>query len=103
MLKGGELLRPEEIRIELFKRRKQGVSMTQIGRNLNPPCSRQAVSAVIDGEIVSRRIMEAIAASIERDERTVFPEYFAKLERKTERKMKKKTATRRKSSPYDYR
>ena len=67
----------EEIRTELFFRRKQ-TNMSKIARELDPPCTRQAVYAVIDRKIVSNRIMEAVAKAIEKDKKYVFPEYFLK-------------------------
>ena len=68
----------DEIMLELFLRRKKGISMTSIARGLNPPCSRQAVSGVINRATVSKRIMRAVAEAINEDVETVFPEYFAK-------------------------
>ncbi len=68
----------EEIRVELFKRRRGGVNMAAIARGLDPSCSRQAVSAVIDRQIASRRIALAVADAIDQDSRLVFPEYFRK-------------------------
>ncbi len=68
----------EEIRIALFKIRGTGVNMAQIGRSLDPPCTRQAVSAVVDRAIASRRIMKAVSAAIGFEPRLAFPEYFRK-------------------------
>ncbi len=68
----------EEIRIEIFKRRKSGVNMAQIARNLDPPCTRQAVAYVVDRQIASARIAQAISEAIEMDPRLVYPEYFRK-------------------------
>ncbi len=68
----------EEIRIALFKLRGSGVNMAQIARSLDPPCTRQAVSSVIDRAIASRRIMNAVSEAISLDSRIVFPEYFRK-------------------------
>ena len=66
---------PEDIRLELYKRRKK-ITQAQIARNLN--CSKMAVSLVIDRRSVSKRIMAAVAEAIDRDKETVFPEYFKK-------------------------
>ncbi|MEJ2725423.1 MAG: hypothetical protein P8175_12415 [Deltaproteobacteria bacterium] len=66
---------PEEIRIELFKRRKE-INMAMIARDLG--CTRQAIGAVIDRKIVSRRIMEAVSNAIKRDKKYVWPEYYLK-------------------------
>ncbi len=66
----------DEIRLELFKIRKSGVNMSRIGRELEPPCSRQAVSAVVDRTLTSRRIMLAVSKAIGLDARIVFPDYY---------------------------
>ncbi len=66
----------EEIRLELFKLRKSGVNMAQIARDLTPPCTRQAVSAVVDRQIASMRIAVAVSEAIGMEPRLVFPEYF---------------------------
>jgi lambda repressor-like predicted transcriptional regulator len=65
----------EEIRMELFKRRKR-ISMSKIA--LEVGVSRQAVTAVIQRKFVSRRIQAAVAKAIERDPKYVFPETFLK-------------------------
>ena len=62
---------PDEIRIELLKRRKK-TSMTKIARGLQ--CSPTAITLVIDRKTVSRRIMSAIADAIEHPLDDVFPE-----------------------------
>jgi len=64
---------PEEIRLELFKRRKT-VTMASIARGVG--VSHQAISAVIDRKIVSKRIMTAVAEALGKDRDYVFPEYF---------------------------
>jgi len=66
---------PEEIRQELFKRRKE-VTQTSIARSLG--VSRQVVIYVIDRKMVSKRAMQAIADAIQYDVRYVFPERFFK-------------------------
>lgn len=68
---------PEEIRRELFKRRKE-TNMSRIARGLDPPVTYSAVSQVIDRRWKSRRIMEGVAAAINKDVRYVFPELIAK-------------------------
>ena len=75
---------PEEIRIELFKRRKE-MNMASIARGMDPPVSRQAVYHVIHRMFTSRRIMEAVAASLGRDVKYVFPEYYLKKRSDMER------------------
>ena len=66
---------PEEIRLELFKRRKT-VTAASIAREIG--VSHQAVHGVIDRQFVSCRIMEAVANAIGKNKRYVFPEYFMK-------------------------
>jgi len=66
---------PEEIRIELFKRRKT-ITMKAIADELG--CTGTAVGRVVKGEIVSRRIMEAVARAIDCEKEHVFPEHFIK-------------------------
>lgn len=68
---------PEEIRIELFKRRKE-INMASIAKGMNPPVSRQAVFHVIHRKFTSRRIMEAVAEALGREAKYVFPDYFLK-------------------------
>jgi len=65
----------EEIRLELFKRRKQ-ITMASIARELG--VSHVAIINVIDKKMVSNRIMEAVAQAIGKDKEYVFPEYFLK-------------------------
>lgn len=66
---------PEEIRLELFKRRKK-INQAQIARRVG--VSPQAVAGVIDRRIVSDRIMEVVARAIGRDKKYVFPEHYLK-------------------------
>ncbi len=68
----------DEIRLALFKIRKEGGAMAHIGRDMDPPVSRQAVSAVIHRAIVSRRIAMEVARVLGMEARFVFPEYFSK-------------------------
>lgn len=69
---------PEEIRLELFKRRKKGVNMAAIGRSLDPPVTKVAVLYVIDRRSKSQRIMDAVAEAIGKTTEEVFPEYYQK-------------------------
>ncbi len=80
----------DEIRLELFKIRKSGGNMSHIARNMKPPCTRQAISAVIDRAIASRRIALAVSATLGLDMRIVFPEYFSKKEKLKKNKQEKK-------------
>lgn len=64
-------MEPEDIKIELYKRRKQ-VTYGSIGKSLG--VTRQAVESVIMRRFKSRRIMEAVAAAIGHDVVYVFPE-----------------------------
>lgn len=64
---------PEKIKIELFKRREK-VTMASIARKLG--CSRSAVSLVINGKSVSKKIMQAVADAIEYPVEKVFPSHF---------------------------
>ena len=70
-------MEPDKIRLKLYLKRKE-TNMSKIARELDPPCSRQAIYAVIDRKIVSNRIMEAVAKAINKDKKYVFPEYFLK-------------------------
>jgi DNA-binding XRE family transcriptional regulator len=67
---------PEEIRLEIYKRRKQ-INQAKIARQLG--VTRQSVVLVIDRRMKSRRIREAIAKAIGVDVSTVFPEETAKV------------------------
>ncbi|MDY6851753.1 MAG: helix-turn-helix domain-containing protein [Thermodesulfobacteriota bacterium] len=62
---------PEEIKIEIFKRRRH-VSCATIGRDVG--VSRQSVHQVIERKFVSIRIMDAIASAIGKHRLEVFPE-----------------------------
>ena len=64
---------PEEIRLELFKRRKI-VNMAKIARQLK--CSKTAVTLVIDRKSKSQRIMEAVATAIDQPIEKVWPEHY---------------------------
>ncbi len=75
------MMTSDEIRLELFKIRKTGVNMSQIGRDLDPPCSRQAVSAVVDRTLKSKRIMLAVSKAIGLDATVAFPDYYTRMQR----------------------
>jgi len=66
---------PEEIRLELFQRRKK-VTMASIARKLNV-CG-QAVYLVVEQKSVSGRIMQAVADAIEKPVEVVFSDYYQK-------------------------
>ena len=68
-------MEPENIRLELFKRRKK-TSMSKIAKDLG--VSHQAVSAVVAGELISERIMIAVADAIGHDPKYVWPDRFLK-------------------------
>ena len=61
----------EEIKLELFKRRRE-ITMAGIARNLG--VTRQAVQVVVDRRQTSARIARAVADAIERPVYEVFPE-----------------------------
>ena len=61
----------EEIKLELFKRRRE-ITMAGIARNLG--VTRQAVQVVVDRRQTSQRIAAAVSAAIERPLEEVFPE-----------------------------
>ena len=63
---------PEEIKIEIFKRRKRPLHYGIIAESVG--VSRQAVYGVIERHFISLRIMEGIAAAIDRHRLEVFPE-----------------------------
>ena len=63
---------PEEIKIELFKRRKRPTHYGTIAATVG--VTRQAVHQVIERKFISLRIMDAIAAAIDRHRLEVFPE-----------------------------
>jgi transcriptional regulator with XRE-family HTH domain len=62
-----------KIKIEIYRRRTQGVSQSSIAKSLG--VSPQAVSNVIMRRNPSRRIAQAVADAIERPLAEVFPEY----------------------------
>jgi DNA-binding XRE family transcriptional regulator len=62
-----------EIKIEIYRRRPQGVSQASIARGVS--VSKQAVLLIIERRMRSRRIAQAVADAIERPLAEVFPEY----------------------------
>ena len=66
---------PFEIKVALLK---NGVSMAEVGRRLDPPVHPSTVSRVIKRHFVSRRVMDAVADAIDRDVKYVFADYFFK-------------------------
>ncbi|MHB9075596.1 MAG: hypothetical protein ACYC6G_18990 [Desulfobaccales bacterium] len=58
-----------DIRINLLRK---GLSFRAIGRNIG--VSHNAVALVANHKLMSRRIMEAVAAAMDLDVLTVFPE-----------------------------
>lgn len=75
---------PEEIRVEIFKRRKE-ISLNKIAKSLNPPVSREMVYYVINRKSVSERVARAVAQAIGEPFLRVFPEYFQKEKGKSRR------------------
>lgn len=69
----------EEIKLELFKRRRD-ITMAGIARNLG--VTRQAVQVVVDRRQTSQRIAAAVAAAIERPLEEVFPELSGGADRR---------------------
>lgn len=62
---------PLEIKADLVR---HGTSMRAVAKKLN--VSTNAVFLVVHRRMVSRRIMEAVAATIGKQTPEVFPEYF---------------------------
>lgn len=69
----------EEIKLELFKRRRE-ITMAGIARKLG--VTRQAVQVIVDRRQTSHRISQAVADAIERPLEEVFPELFERAERR---------------------
>jgi DNA-binding XRE family transcriptional regulator len=63
---------PHEIKVEIYKRRPDGLTITSIAKSIG--VSKQAVACIIERRQTSRRISEAIAAAIELPLEEVFPE-----------------------------
>ena len=73
---------PLEIQFELKKRE---VRQKEIARELR--VSEMTVSRVINKQLVSDRVMKAVAGAIKRDHRAVFPEYYFGPKRRTTSKV----------------
>jgi DNA-directed RNA polymerase specialized sigma subunit len=69
---------PLEIQFEL---KKKEVRQKEIARELK--VSEMTVSRVINKQLVSDRVMKAVAGAIKRDHRAVFPEYYFGPKRRT--------------------
>ena len=67
-----------EIKLEIYRRRPQGLTMSAIARNLD--VTKQAVANTIDRRYQSFRIAAAVSAAIERPLAEVFPEYCTEPE-----------------------
>lgn len=70
-------MHPADIQAELKKR---GITQKQIALELE--VSEFHVSAVINKERPSDRVMRAVAQAIGRDHREVFPEYYFRVKRR---------------------
>ena len=73
---------PLEIQYEL---KKKEVAQKEIARELT--VSEMTVSRVINKQLVSDRVMKAVAGAIKRDHRAVFPEYYFGPKRRTTSKV----------------
>ena len=62
---------PYKIKQEL---KKQGVTQKEVARDVG--VSEMSVSKVVNGQMVSDRVMRAVAKAIHWDYRAVFPEYY---------------------------
>lgn len=62
---------PHEIKVEIYKRRPNGVTVASIARSLG--VTRQSVAYVIEGRSWSQRIAEAVASAIDLPIDFVFP------------------------------
>lgn len=71
-------MEPIDIQYELKKR---GIMQKDVARALG--VSDNVISRVINKQIVSDRIMRAVAKAIGRNHRKVFPEYYAPPKRVT--------------------
>jgi DNA-binding XRE family transcriptional regulator len=63
-----------EIKVEIYRRRPQGLTMTAIAKKVG--VSKQAISLIIERRQTSRRIAQAIADAIELPIEQVFPELY---------------------------
>ena len=66
-------MKPHEIKIEIYRRRPDGVTIASIARELG--VAPQTVNIVISGHRTSRRIAVAVAKAIKRPFKDVFPSY----------------------------
>ena len=69
---------PQEIKLEIFKRRPEGLTQSSIARSIG--VTKQSVLNVIEKRNPSRRIAQAVADAIERPLAEVFPEYRTEQE-----------------------
>lgn len=67
-----------EIKIEIYSRRPEGISQASIARQVG--VTPQAILNIIERRQKSRRIAQAVADAIERPLAEVFPEYCTEPE-----------------------
>jgi DNA-binding XRE family transcriptional regulator len=65
-------MEPHEIKVEIYRRRPEGLTITSIAKGLG--VSKQAVACIIERRQTSVRIAQAVANAIERPLEEVFPE-----------------------------
>ena len=63
-------MNPIEIRVGLLR---AGITQAEIARSMDPPVSKSAVTRVIYGTSISRRIREAIAVSLGLSTQDIWP------------------------------
>lgn len=68
-------MKPHDIKIEIYRRRPDGITIASIARELG--VAPQTVNIVISGHRTSRRIAKAVAKAIKRPFGEVFPSYEA--------------------------
>ena len=73
---------PLEIQFEL---KKLGITQKEIAKELG--VSEMIVSKVINKQMVSNRVMQAVARAIKMDHRAVFPEYYFRPKRRVTSKV----------------
>ena len=66
-------MNPVEIKVGLLR---AGITQAEIARCMDPPVSKSAVTRVIYGTSISRRIREAIAASLGLSAQDIWPSTF---------------------------
>jgi transcriptional regulator with XRE-family HTH domain len=64
---------PHEIKVEIYRRRPEGLTITSIAKDLG--VSKQAVALVIEGRQTSARIAQRVADAIQLPIEEVFPKY----------------------------